>query len=690
MNTGPAWATPSGFLFTATENVTTSLALVAIGQTLTYIVSLGTLPDGLSLSTAGDITGTPGPVQNKTRYKFVVRASNQSGISDRSFSVDVDGKTNPHFTVTNITTSNGKVYLNIGPNGESWALNNQYVNYALTATADPALTPAGTVFKYYIGDAAGQLPPGLSLSTEGIIMGFLSDNLTSDTNVSVPKTYEFSVTVTDGVASTASNFNILVVDPSIIKSAGEFIPNLDPGILTTNTTYMPPLQFIKGTELGIVRAQNEIILDVSAHDPYPNIPLRTYTLGTGTTLPPYLNLDIYNGRLYGYIPYQPAYTKDYTIEVLATRTQFDGSIPIITVDTATFTYTVITTVTSNVFSLSIKGEVEKAIEWISTSSLGDVVIGEVCELAVKARKVDSPYTIGYYLSGGSLPSGLILKQDGSISGRVDYSENTGTYTFSVIARDVFALSEIEKTFTLYVSRYNNKEYTNIYCQPFMSREKREIYQRFLSDEFVFDRSLMYRYFDPNFGVQNQIKMVLEFGIEKVNLEDYFDAIQQNFYKRRVYFGDLKNAIARDSSGSTVYEIVYLDIIDELMIGEDKFPPQSFVSNSETYYPGSIGNQRTRLSQILIAPGEYIDINEFMMPKFMRTAQPGEYQNLNYISVVPLCYTTTGNSSRIISRIKQSGFNFNQFDFEIDRIIIENSLDQPSTKYLRLNKKALGD
>jgi hypothetical protein len=115
-----------------------------------------------------------------------------------------------------------------------------------------------------------------------------------------------------------------------------------------------------------------------------------------------------------------------------------------------------------------------------------------------------------------------------------------------------------------------------------------------------------------------------------------------------------------------------------------------VSNNKTYYPGSIGNQRTRLSQIQIAPGEYIDINEFMLPRYMRTAQPGEYQNLNYISVIPLCYALPGNSAKIVSRIKQSGFNFTQFNFEIDRIVVQNSIDNPTTKYLRLEKKALGD
>ncbi len=692
MNTGPGWATPAGFLFTATENVSTSFALVAIGQTLTYAVSLGALPKGLELTSQGDIVGIPGPVQNKTKYEFVVRATIPSGVSDRFFSIDVDGKTTPYFTNTDVTVSNGNKYLNIGPNGESWALNRQYVNFPLDAWADPTLTPENTKFKYYIGDAAGQLPPGLSLSTEGVISGFLTDDLTVGTEASVPKKYKFSVTVTDGVSSSDDTFNILVVDPDLIRNPNSYIDDIDPGILSQNLIYMPPLQFIKGTDLGIVKSQNDIILDVSAYDPYPQEEFVTYLLGTGTTLPPYLNLDFYSGKLYGYLPYQPAYDREYFIQVDAIRSTFISNLnrESTTLDTSTFTITSISTVTTNVFSLLIKGDNTNPLEWVSTSSLGNIVIGETSELFVKAKKTGSDYTINYKLSGGSLPVGLELKQDGSLSGKVDYSENTGTYTFNVVAKDVFALSEIEKTFSLTVSSYNEKQYTEIYCQPFLSKEKRDIYQKFMSDSFVFDPKLMYRYFDPNFGVQNKIKIVLEFGIEKVNLDDYFDAIQENFYQRRLYFGDIKSAIARDLNGNTVYEIVYIDAVDELINNKGEFPPQSFVSNNLTYYPGSIGNQRVRLSQIQISPGEFVDINEFMMPRYMRTAQPGEYQNLNYVSVIPLCYTLPGNSSKIVSRIKQSGFDFKQFDFTVDRIIVQNSADYPATKYLRLEKRALGD
>jgi hypothetical protein len=50
----------------------------------------------------------------------------------------------------------------------------------------------------------------------------------------------------------------------------------------------------------------------------------------------------------------------------------------------------------------------------------------------------------------------------------------------------------------------------------------------------------------------------------------------------------------------------------------------------------------------------------------------------------------GNGSKIVSRIKISGFDFKQLDFEIDRLIVESSLDSASAKYLIFARQSIGD
>jgi hypothetical protein len=59
-------------------------------------------------------------------------------------------------------------------------------------------------------------------------------------------------------------------------------------------------------------------------------------------------------------------------------------------------------------------------------------------------------------------------------------------------------------------------------------------------------------------------------------------------------------------------------------------------------------------------------------------------------VVPLCYTLPNKSRIILNRIKSNNFKFNTVDFEVDRIIVENSLDNSGAKYLIFNRNAVGD
>jgi hypothetical protein len=680
MNHGPSWVTFSGFLFTATENVEATGAVLAEGAGTTYKIISGKLPSGMVMSINGGFSGILSPVQSVARNQFVVRAENTSGATDRTFIIDVVGITPPTWDTTNVTIANSSTYLQVGPEHEPYALNTQYVSFQLRSGADPALTPVNTTFTYYLGNNSGNLPPGLTLSKDGVIYGIVDDVLEIDTvtGIGIPKIYTFTVTVTDGVASSSKEFKILVVNPDIIQDPSAFEGLVEPGILVTNTNYIPPLQFINGTELGVIRASNNIYLDVSAYDPYPDIEHSVYTLVTGTSitthLPPDLSLDQSTGIIYGYVPYQSAYTKNYQLTIAATRV---------------VTTTSMVTAT-NTFTLAVKGHVDSSMEWISSSSLGSITIGEISELRIQARQTNNDYAINYQILSGSIPSGLTLQRDGTISGIIDYSENTGTYTFTIQANDIYEFNEIERTFNLDVIRYNDKKYTQVYCRPFLTRAKRQEYQEFMLDNFVFDPSLIYRYFDPNFGVQSEIKMVLEFGLEQLNIDDIVPALHENFYRRRFQFGDVKIATANDNTGTKVYEIVYVEVVDNLVNNNGVSVSKVVNMSNEFFYPASVDNMRSQLSQLTLPDFTTVDTNEYLMPKYMRSQQTGDYKNIGYIRVIPLCYALPGQGSKIVSRIKSSGFDFKQLDFEVDRIIVQDSLDNSTAKYLLLERQAVGN
>jgi len=219
-------------------------------------------------------------------------------------------------------------------------------------------------------------------------------------------------------------------------------------------------------------------------------------------------------------------------------------------------------------------------------------------------------------------------------------------------------------------------YTGIYVRPFLNIQKRQAYSKFINTPTIFPGNFIYRNDDPNFGVQKDLRMIIEFGIQSINLEDYTTALWENFNRRRLTFGKVKVARGKDQLGNYLYDVVYIDIIDNIDGAK-----QVIYDQNNIYYPASVANMRTRLESIVLPNNTYISVDQYHLPKFMQTAQAGTYLPTNYIKVVPLCYTLPGKSSGIVDQIKLSGFDFKLYDFEIDRLIIQNSLNNATDKYL---------
>lgn len=326
------------------------------------------------------------------------------------------------------------------------------------------------------------------------------------------------------------------------------------------------------------------------------------------------------------------------------------------------------------------------LSWITNSNLGTIKQGFISEARVDAVQTTySTQELKYSLRSGSLPVGLSLLHDGTIAGRVSYS-STGTYTFSVNVIDNVNSESSSTSFSMEVLP-SATAYTRAYFTPFFNLEKREEFRQFILNEDIFTPSLIYRYWDQNFGVQTKLKMVLEFGIEQTALQNYAYALRENFYRKRLYLGAPKIAIARDSSGVPVYEVIYLDVIDELENSQGISANQTVYSvTEEIYYPGSIDNMREQLRTIVLDDHTFISIDNNLQPKFMLTQEEGKFRTNTYMRVVPLCYAVPGKGNVILNKIKNSGFKFNRIDFEIDRLVISD----PTDKYLIFERQAVGN
>lgn len=454
-------------------------------------------------------------------------------------------------------------------------------------------------------------------------------------------------------------------------------------------------RFITTSSLGTYRVSNNYDIPITFAD--GNIFPGTISFNvTSGSLPPSLQLDSATGYIYGYLEYQSNNSETYSFTVQARKDFLAGGF----------------ISSSTTFSMNVKGFIDTNIEWVTTSSLGTINVGYPSNLKVEAVERDNNFPIKYNIVSGSLPAGLSLAQDGSIYGQVNYG-TTGTFTFTVSAITDYDNTTTNKTFNLTCATGDGVRYTKIYLKPFLAKNKRSEYQQFINNPNTFDPNSVYRYLDPNFGVQSELKMILDFGIEQLPLDQYTQALRQNFYKRRFTLGKVKTAVAADDQGNVIYEIIYLDVVDNLKDVAQVLYANRNVSESLSggsagqilynqplgflddqvdtiYYPASVKNMRTQLSKIQLDDWSTIKVNRMLEPQFMRTPQPGTLLPSNYIAVVPLCYVKPGQSKQIVKKIAATGFKFNMIDFEIDRLIVQNSLDNATAKYLLFGRETISD
>lgn len=97
INQTPVWNTTAGSLGSVNLSSSASFSVSATdpeGTALTYTISGGSLPSGLSLnSSTGAITGTAPAVTTTTTYSFSVNVSDGNNTSTRAFSITVNGPT---------------------------------------------------------------------------------------------------------------------------------------------------------------------------------------------------------------------------------------------------------------------------------------------------------------------------------------------------------------------------------------------------------------------------------------------------------------------------------------------------------------------------------------------------------------------------------------------------------------------
>ena len=450
----------------------------------------------------------------------------------------------------------------------------------------------------------------------------------------------------------------------------------DTGIVQVNgtTTNSTVTEYIGlGAELGLISDEGTIGFDESKFD-------------QGTlSLPEGLQIDLETGWIYGQLPAQTINQINYEFEIVAFKRDDN-------------TYT-----DRELYTLTVLGDLNNRIDWITPSNLGTIENGELSDLFVIALHTNpgTPKTLYYSLkANGShrLPQGLSLTSTGLLSGRVSFSlfaldngvvtvdggDTTfdNTYTFTVTASAVDGSISADRTFTIRVLERNKLPFENLYLKALPSQAQRDRFANIVRNTDVFPLDLIYRIEDPYYGLAKDIKTLFLPGLNPNALADYVAAASTNHFRKRIVFGDVKTAVALDTNFNVKYEVVYLEIRDEntnaqgqapaatkLLDGLIENPYYDADGNSySTAYPNAFGN----MDLVMISNLGYA--NKGALPDWMTSRQP-DGRVLGFTRAVVLAYTKPGASALIAYRLQDQNINLNEIDFTVDRYQLDNVLSE---------------
>lgn len=590
------------------------------GGAVTYKITAGALPAGLSLSSSGLLSGIPDAVTIPTEFNFVLRATNGVSVSDCTFSIIVANNVEPE-----LKPESGNL-------GEYFIAD--YID--IQFYTDPSVTETNLPTIYSL--QSGRLPAGLTLTSDGRLYGYLAPSSYSSPYApgfdaaAIPSLnlFEnaFDITVFDYTGSYSDvnyQFNIQVSDGVNIDT------NTYTLLVKVNPSGYNPILLNNEGSIGSIRQNTNFAYQFEAVD--YNVQQLTYAIYPyGDGIPDGLTLNPNTGWLTGYISNTAVGTGTITantssniitgsgtlfvnelqendtifVSNIAIGTVFDivsnttlilNDISTSTLSNSSYSYTVgLKTLTYNFavnvyetadplfttgpkyFSVTVKGDIPDTVNWITDSNLGTVNNGDVSTLVVAAT-TPSGLTLTYHLvegSYGALPIGLKLLSDGTISGRISFELNSAeqSYTFTIAAYDENLFAYGEKTFTVTVIRRNDAPYKNLYLQVLPDRTQRDLYSSIINNTTVFPDDYIYRPNDPWFGKNTLRRVLFMTGLNSDELSKYIEAMTFNHYWKTLNFGSIKTAQALDSNFKPIYDVVYVELIDTQVNADGLGPPLS--------------------------------------------------------------------------------------------------------------------
>lgn len=678
----PTWNTPSGSIGTFVENNPINFQFSASpgnpGNIVFFTILNGSFPETnnvnypIKLNLSGLLTGTPTEISKDTTSSFTVRAleihnGQIIGFRDRTFSITIVGPTVPKFT-----SIFGLLFT---ANDSTW------VNYQITIESpDPEII-------YNVELVSGSLPNGLEINSTGLIRGYARPPVDQFKNPIDFKVYEFTVVITSESGTSNGYYSIRIDNQSFLPGfvgRNPVILNNNPQTFDLSNDQYKAYYCTEDSintglieniySLGTVSHDNKFIFKIIGYD-FEDEEINYYFEGLEAIN---LTYDKENGWIIGDLPFLYKELQTYTFTAYVYK-KFNPSL----------------TSTQFTFSLTVLGDINPFVKWITDSNLGFISNGEISNKAVLAEANETFVELQYSLVSGTFPLSLKLLSSGEIIGRIAFeslsyeqSKNQSTvYEFEIRAEDPNrTYFSSTKKFSLTVVQKYTDVYDNIYMKGLLSVTDRAKIDSLVKNETIIPRESLYRPDDKYYGVSKEIIYQHLIGVKSSNINDYIEAARKNHYRRTVILGPLKTAVARDQNNNIIYEVVYSEIIDNLINNQNISINKTIswprvVNNVSRFYPASLANMR---KQVTAERG--IISESGLFPSWM-TEQQRSGENLGFVPAFVICYTKEGWSEKIIENINSKWpHKMNEIHFVLDRFEVDKTLsndynlDDPSNPY----------
>ena len=680
----PQFTTPEGSLLSTQDSIWIELPVQYSNpdNTNNVVVEVqeGTLPPGLEINSDGLIRGYANPpLVNVTLNSIVTNATITSSATNTITCTSTNGFTIGRpvvFTTTFGDITDGTTY---------------YIKSIIsTTTFTISATQNGSTFPLLDGTGSMTVTlPAISTGAPTI------------------RTYSFTLKLISDLGGDSASYSITVINQNTPVSQGgpgktpnsriPTILNTRPLTFNVNDTdpyfgyyVLPPVSPTVNAVIGTVLSGNYFAFKVIGYDFDGNTLSYSYSG---------LPLNLVGDPNTGWITGTPTLTS-------TGISSYDFNVRVFKASS-----TSITTVNFN-FTLNVSNQVDGTIIWITPNTLDTIFNGTVSTLSVNAV---SDVQLSYRLTpdSGPLPPNLILLSNGEITGTVAdqptsellVQNDETTFTFTVEAYSpIFSVVYSTKTFTVTVLQEFAQPTDTLYIKAAPSIEDRNIIDSLLNSETLIPEASLYRPNDIYFGKATSVIYEHAYGMYASDIDEYLAAVTQNHYWRNITLGELKTAVAKNNAGEIIYEVVYSEVIDnlvnpagtsisssiywprpiDLQLGPwytsitDIFTSYADILGQEYYtsltpgyaqtlYPNSLYNMRNRVAQVV---GQEYDSR--LLPLWM-TSQQINGSTLGYTQAWVICYTKPGLSTTIKNNIQNNwGYTLNQINFKIDRFSVDKS------------------